>query len=103
LALLLASIGLYGIIAHAVLRRAREIGIRVALGAKPLDIVRLILTEGMGITIVGIVLGLVAAALAARSGYLPDRPDHSPRRCVHRRSGANAPRAASGPERGVEE
>jgi predicted permease len=67
MALLLASIGLYGIIAHAVLRRAREIGIRVALGAKPLDIVRLILTEGMGITIVGIVLGLVAAALAARA------------------------------------
>jgi predicted permease len=67
MALLLASIGLYGIVAHGVLRRAREIGIRVALGAQPLDIVRLILAEGLGITIVGIVLGLGAAALAARA------------------------------------
>ena len=67
MALLLASIGLYGVVAHGVLRRAREIGIRVALGARPLDIVRLILAEGLGITIVGIVLGLAAAALAART------------------------------------
>jgi predicted permease len=67
MALLLASIGLYGVVAHGVLRRAREIGIRVALGAKPLDIVRLILAEGLGITTIGIVLGLVAAALAARA------------------------------------
>ncbi|MET0215159.1 MAG: ABC transporter permease [Vicinamibacterales bacterium] len=67
MALLLASIGLYGVVAHGVLRRAREIGIRVALGAQPLDIVRLILAEGLGITIVGIVLGLGAAALAARA------------------------------------
>ena len=66
MALLLASIGLYGVVAHGVLRRAREIGIRIALGAQPLDIVRLILAEGLGITIVGIVLGLGAAALAAR-------------------------------------
>jgi predicted permease len=67
MALLLASIGLYGVVAHGVLRRSREIGIRVALGARPLDIVRLILVEGLGITLIGIVLGLVAAALAAQA------------------------------------
>jgi ABC-type antimicrobial peptide transport system permease subunit len=66
LALLLASIGVYGVIAHGVVRRSREIGIRVALGARPLDIVRLILAEGLGVTGVGVGLGLIAAAAAAR-------------------------------------
>ena len=67
MALLLASIGVYGVVAHGVVRRAREIGIRVALGARPMDIVRLILAEGLGITGIGVVVGLAAAAVAARA------------------------------------
>jgi predicted permease len=66
LALLLASIGVYGVVAHGVARRSREIGIRVALGARPLDIVRLILAEGLGVTGLGVGLGLIAAAAVAR-------------------------------------
>jgi putative ABC transport system permease protein len=67
MALLLATLGVYGVIAYAVVRRSREIGIRIALGARPLDVIRLILAEGMSVTGVGLVLGLVAAAAAARA------------------------------------
>ena len=67
MALLLASIGVYGVVAHGVVRRSREIGIRVALGARPLHIVRLIMAEGLGITAIGVALGLAAGALAART------------------------------------
>jgi predicted permease len=66
LALLLATLGVYGVIAYAVVRRSREIGIRVALGARPRDVIALILREGLSVTIVGMALGLVAAAAAAR-------------------------------------
>ena len=67
MALLLATIGVYGVIAYAVVRRSREIGIRVALGARPPDVVRLILREGLRVTGFGVMLGLVAAALTARA------------------------------------
>ena len=67
MALLLATIGVYGVIAYAVVRRAREIGIRIALGARPPDVVRLILGEGLRVTGFGVALGLVAAALTARA------------------------------------
>ncbi|HET7218487.1 MAG TPA: ABC transporter permease [Vicinamibacterales bacterium] len=66
MALLLATLGVYGVIAYAVVRRSREIGIRVALGARPRDVVRLIVREGLSVTGVGMGLGLVAAAAAAR-------------------------------------
>ena len=66
MALLLAAIGVYGVIAYSVVRRTREIGVRVALGARPPHIIRLVLTEGLSVTAIGIVLGLGATFLAAR-------------------------------------
>jgi putative ABC transport system permease protein len=63
LALLLAAVGIYSVLAFAVRRRVREIGIRVALGAEMKDILRLVITEGMKPALVGLLLG-VAGALA---------------------------------------
>jgi predicted permease len=63
LALVLATVGLYGVISFAVSQRTREIGVRMALGARPDDVLRLILTEGLKLVLAGVVLG-VAAALA---------------------------------------
>jgi predicted permease len=65
MALLLATLGVYGVISYAVVRRSREIGIRVALGARRPDVVRLILVEGLGVTGVGVLVGLAAAGAAA--------------------------------------
>ncbi len=62
-ALLLAAGGLYGVLASAVAFRRREIGIRVALGAGTGEVVRMIVTWGMGLTAAGLALGLGAAAL----------------------------------------
>ena len=67
MALLLATIGVCGVIAYAVVRRSREIGIRVALGARPPDVVRLILGEGVRVIGGGVGFGLVATALTARA------------------------------------
>jgi predicted permease len=66
LALLLASIGLYGVMSFAVSRRTRELGIRVALGARPGDVFRLVLKQGMALVIAGLVLGLAIAAMVTR-------------------------------------
>ena len=56
--LLLAIVGLFGVMSYSVAQRTHELGVRVAVGAAKADILRLILKEGMGITIVGIVVGL---------------------------------------------
>jgi macrolide transport system ATP-binding/permease protein len=66
LALLLASIGLYGVMSFAVARRTRELGIRVALGARPGDVFRLVLRQGMTLVIAGLVLGIDVAAAVTR-------------------------------------
>ena len=65
LAVVLATVGLYGVVAYLVTRRTREIGIRMALGAGAADVVRLVLSQGMRPAIVGIVLGLGGAYLTS--------------------------------------
>ena len=66
LALLLAAMGLYGVMAYAVNRRTREIGIRVALGAQGHEVRRLIMAEGMTTVAIGLVLGVAGALAASR-------------------------------------
>ena len=66
IALLLALIGIYGVVSYAVGTRTREIGLRVALGAAPRAIVRLVLREGIAVLTAGLVVGLAAGAVAAR-------------------------------------
>ena len=64
LALVLAATGVYGVIAYAVSRRVREIGVRMALGAKPRDVLTQVLSESLIVIFTGIALGLVAASYA---------------------------------------
>jgi predicted permease len=64
---LLAAIGIYGVTAYAVARRRREIGIRMALGARRVDVVRMILQRGIRLTIIGCAIGLLLAAGASQA------------------------------------
>jgi ABC-type antimicrobial peptide transport system permease subunit len=66
-ALLLAAIGIYGLMAYAVQQRTREIGIRMALGANLSDVRRLVFRDGLTVTSLGIALGLIASFALARS------------------------------------
>ena len=66
LALLLASIGVYGVLSFAVTERTRELGIRAALGATPRRILRQVLRQGLGLTLIGTGLGLIGALAAGR-------------------------------------
>ena len=65
-ALILAAVGIHGVLSGSVTERIREIGVRAALGASPRDVVRMVLRRGMTLTIAGVLLGLIASALASR-------------------------------------
>jgi ABC-type antimicrobial peptide transport system permease subunit len=65
-ALLMTAVGLYGLLAFGVAERQREIGVRVALGARPIAVVRLVVVRALTLTVIGVVLGLAGAVAASR-------------------------------------
>lgn len=79
-ALVIALAGLYGVLAFAVAQRRRELGIRIALGAQPARILRLVLGHALALLALGLALGLVLALACGRvlAAYLYHVPDHDP-------------------------
>jgi len=80
-ALVLAAIGLYGLISYAVAERRQELGVRAAIGARPRDLIRLVLGQSLRVTVIGIVLGAAVALAVSRllSAQLFGVGDRDPR------------------------
>ena len=78
--LILTGIGIYGVTAYTVTRRTREIGIRIALGAQTADVIRMVLREGVALTLIGSAIGVVLAAALSRvlAGFLFGIPPIDP-------------------------
>ena len=72
IAVVLAAIGLFGVMSYSVVQRVREIGVRMALGARRIDILKLIVREGMAVTAMGLIAGIGGAVVMTRlmSGLL---------------------------------
>ena len=66
IALFLAAVGLYGVVAYAVMQRTQEIGVRMAIGARPADVLRMVVGDGLKLAAIGVVIGIGVALLMAR-------------------------------------
>jgi putative ABC transport system permease protein len=79
-ALLIAAIGIYGVLAYSVNQRTREIGLRMALGATPGSVLQLIVAQGMKVVVVGVVIGLAGGLALGRavSSLVFGVPVHDP-------------------------
>jgi ABC-type antimicrobial peptide transport system permease subunit len=66
LALLIAAVGIYGVVDYSTRRRTREIGVRMALGAKPGDVFRLVLSQGLKLALIGLSVGFALSLVVTR-------------------------------------